>query len=140
MGWSWFQYVHTGFPNAYAMAQALGWNRYFAFPGAGLFASANWMEQFNSWYALCAMVWFIYGWRKLNWSMRFIVMGALLLPLSNPTATAMTRYVFVAIPLFFLLGGIWQDQIRKVAALGLAFLVLQLWTFWLWMDGNPITM
>ncbi|SFT35378.1 Mannosyltransferase (PIG-V) [Lishizhenia tianjinensis] len=133
-----YQYVRTGYPNAYSIAQQGGWYREMMFPLAGLFRQGDFGTQFNSWYAILFMIIAGFAWKRLPLSFNLIVWFNILLPLSAGSSTAMTRYISIIFPLFFVFA-FWLRNIKWKYALLPVFTGLQLYMFYFWLISDDFS-
>lgn len=133
-----FQYKMTGDPFAYSTAQKAGWYREFTFPLFSLFNHGSFTVQFNSVYTLLFFfIAFLYR-KQFPLSFNLIIWISLLLPLSAGTPVAMTRYISVIFPLFFIYTNWIKDSRNKWIVFSLGF-VIQLWTFYYWLISDPFS-
>lgn len=137
-GYILFQYLETGYPFAYSIAQKGGWYREMMFPLAGLFRSGAMHVQFNSWYAIVFMLIAIFAWKKLPLSFNLIIWLNILLPLSAGTSEGMPRYISIVFPLFFLFA-YWLKDVKWKFALIPVLIGLQLFTFYFWLVSSSFS-
>lgn len=133
-----YQYLETGYPFAYSIAQKGGWYREMMFPLLGLFRSGQAHVQFNSCYAILFMIIGIIAWKKLPLSFNLIIWMNILLPLSAGTSEGMPRYISIIFPLFFLFG-YWLRNVRWKFALIPLLIGLQLFTFYFWLVSDSFS-
>lgn len=136
--YSYYQYIKTGFPDAYSIAQQGGWYRELMFPLAGLFRSGDFVSQFNSWYAILFMIIAFFTWKKLPLSFNLIIWLSILLPLSAGTSVAMTRYTSIIFPLFFMFA-FWLRNVKWKMNLVPVFIAVQLFVFYFWLMSDKFS-
>lgn len=137
-GYILFQYIETGYPFAYSIAQKGGWYREMMFPLTGLFRSGQAHVQFNSWYAIVFMLIAIFAWKKLPLSFNLIIWMNILLPLSAGTSEGMPRYISIIFPLFFLFA-YWLKDVKWKMVLIPLLVGLQLFTFYFWLMSSSFS-
>ena len=76
--------------------------------------------------------------KQFSLSFNLIIWISLLLPLSAGTPVAMTRYISVIFPLFFIYTNWMKDLRNKWVVFTLGF-VVQLWTFYYWLISDPFS-
>ena len=134
-GYCIYQYIKTGFPNAYSIAQQGGWYRELMFPLAGLFRSGDFASQFNSWYAIVFMIIACFAWKKLPLSFNLIIWLNILLPLSAGSSVAMPRYISIIFPLFIMFS-FWLKNLKWKMALIPILLIAHFYTFYFWLISD----
>lgn len=133
-----FQYVHTGEPFAFSLAQA-GWGRGLSWPWKGFFKSGDAATQIESVYAIVLVAVAVALRKRMPLSYNVLVWTNILVPLCSGSVDSITRFTLVLFPLF-LLAGSWLATIpmRWRIALGCTGLALQLVCAWLWATGHPL--
>ncbi|MDB4089052.1 mannosyltransferase family protein [Flavobacteriales bacterium] len=137
-GYCYYQYIKTGYPNAYSIAQQEGWYRELMFPIGGLFRSGDFVTQFNSWYSIVIIIISTFTWKKLPLSYNLIIWISILLPLSSGSSIAMTRYISIIFPLYFMFA-YWLKDVKWKMALVPIFLILQLYSFHFWLISDSFS-
>lgn len=138
VGYILFQYYMTGDPFAYSTAQKAGWYREFTIPFFALFNHGSFTVQFNSIYAIFIMV-IAFAYRKnFTPTLNLIIWISLLLPLAAGTPVAMTRYVSIIFPLFFIYAN-WVKKINYHIFFFVTAFILQLWTFYFWLISDSFS-
>ena len=136
-GYCYHLYIQTGFPLAFAHAQA-GWCKETLFPLLHLFRSGELYAQVNSFYTLAFLMLAVYLTvrRSLRGSYLLIIWMGLLIPLSS-SIVSMPRYISAIFPFFLWLGA--QMPIGRKAWMVLAVTAaLQLVTYHFWIRNPSI--
>ncbi|MBK9761463.1 MAG: hypothetical protein IPO90_16230 [Flavobacteriales bacterium] len=133
-----FQYVHTGEPFAFSVAQA-GWDRGWSWPWKGFFKSGDLATQIESVYTIALVVLAVAIAKRIQLSYNLLLWANILVPLCSGSVDSLTRFTLVLFPLF-LLAGSWLAGIplRWRIALGCIGFALQLVCAWLWASGHPL--
>jgi len=98
----WYQYQHTGFYNAFSIAQK-GWGKKLTFPLFSLYSRSGIAHIFHSSYTIFWMLFALLSWKRLPLSLNIFIWLNILFPLSGGSVISMARYISVIFPLFFIL-------------------------------------
>lgn len=133
-----YQYVHTGEPLAFSIAQA-GWGRSWSWPWSGFFNSGDIATQIESIYAMALILLAIGARKAMPLSFQVLLGINILVPLCSGSVDSITRFTLVLFPLF-LVAGPWLAKLPVAGriALGCVAFALQLVGAWLWVTGHPL--
>jgi len=132
-----YQYLMTGYYNAFSIAQA-GWYRTFMFPLFAFFRDGFFPTQFNSVYTIILIVLSILSWKKLPISLNIFIWLNILLPLTSGSVTSMHRFSAFIFPLFIIWGKYLYQTKLKYGILGVLF-ALQIFFFYFWVIADPLS-
>lgn len=136
VGYCLYQYCVTGYFFAFAIAQ-VGWFKTPGSPLAPLFRGQGFVYDFNSVYAIVALVLAVLLSKKMPLSLSVLVWVSILMPLISGSVISIPRYISVVFPLFiFLSSHMYRLKIRNF--LLVVVLILQLVSLYPWIKLYPL--
>jgi Gpi18-like mannosyltransferase len=131
-----YQQYMTGEFFAFSIAQK-GWYRDFMFPFLAFFRHGDLASQFDSVYTIMFILLAIASWKLLPISFNILIWISLLLPLTSGSVLSMPRFISIIFPFIIIIGNYMYRIKFKWGIAGILF-ILQLISFYFWVDGNPL--